>query len=74
MTGERAVFPPETTAKLKSVIVYGENNNKAWKVNKVWWGDRMMGWWDDIEYKNILNRCVDECIMNDLSPYDEMYI
>ena len=34
MAGERAGFPPGTTPKLKSVIVYGENNNKAWKVNK----------------------------------------
>ena len=33
-TGERAGFPPGTTPKLKSVIVYGENNNKACKVNK----------------------------------------
>ena len=31
MTGERAGFPPGTTPKLKSVIVYRENNNKAVK-------------------------------------------
>ena len=31
MTGERAGFPPGTPPKLKSVIVYGENNNKAVK-------------------------------------------
>ena len=30
-TGERAGFPPGTPPKLKSVIVYGENNNKAVK-------------------------------------------
>ena len=30
-TGERAGFPPGTTPKLKSVIVYRENNNKAVK-------------------------------------------
>ena len=62
MAGERAGFPPGTTPKLKSVIVYGENNNKAWKVNKGWWADGMMVWWDDVEYKNVLNRCVDEWI------------
>ena len=64
MAGERAGFTPGTTPKLKSVIVYGENNNKAWKVNKGWWGDGMMGWWDDVEYKNVLIDMWMECMIS----------